>query len=344
MSPQPTSFRVPWHALLVAALTLGLLWWFFHNLNFGEVWRAIASARLTLVGAAVLVTIMTYIVRAWRWQALLAPIGHARFRNAFRTTVIGFTATFLLPGRLGEVLRPYLLARAEGFNTASAFATVIIERVMDLASVVLLFAWLLVTAELDVGRDVKIAGAMSGALAVVAVGLLIASAGHPERLGRWAGQLARVLPAGARDAVTRFVHRFAEGLAVMRRPGPLVAAFALSLLLWLSINLGIWLTSRAFDLTFSFVSSFLVVMFLVVGVSVPTPGGVGGFHKMYQFAVTTFFGAAAEVAAACAIVLHAVSFVPISILGLFFMAQDGLTLGRLRSLKSTAQAESELEG
>jgi uncharacterized protein (TIRG00374 family) len=173
---------------------------------------------------------------------------------------------------------------------------------------------------------------------VAAVGILVAGAGHPERLGRWAGGLVKVLPVRAREAVQRFVHTFAEGLAVMRRPAPLILAFVLSVLLWLSIGLGIWLTSRAFDLTFSFVGSFLVVMFLVVGVSMPTPGGVGGFHKMYQFAVTTFFGAAAEAAAACAIVLHAVSFVPISIMGLIFMAQDGLTLGGLRRMKSTAEA------
>jgi hypothetical protein len=62
---------------------------------------------------------------------------------------------------------------------------------------------------------------------------------------------------------------------------------------------------------------------------------------MYQFAVTTFFGAAAEAAAACAIVLHAVSFVPISLMGLFFMAQDGLTFGKLKTMKSTVEAQSE---
>lgn len=339
-SPAPRS-RVPWHALLIGALTIGLLWWFFHNLNFAEVWRAIEGANLTLIAMAVGVTFVTYILRAFRWQALLLPIGHAKFRNTFRTTVIGFTATFLLPGRLGEVLRPYLLARAEGFKTASAFATVIIERVMDLASVLLLFGWLLLTADLDVGREVKVAGAASTVLAIAAIGVLLASAGHPERLSRWAGRLVSILPARARDAVTRFVHTFTEGLAVMRRPAPLIIAFVLSVLLWLSIGLGIWLTSQAFNLTFSFVGSFLVIMFLVVGVSVPTPGGVGAFHKMYQFAVTTFFGAAAEAAAACAIVLHAVSFVPISLMGLFFMAQDGLTFANLRTMKSTAEAQSE---
>jgi hypothetical protein len=319
-------------------LTIGLLWWFFHNLDFAEIWHAIEGAHLSYIAMAVGATLVTYILRAFRWQALLAPIGHARFRTAFRTTVIGFTATFLLPGRPGEVLRPYLLARAEGFRTASAFATVIIERVLDLASVLLLFGWLLLTADFEVGRAVKLAGGASTVLAVAALGLLVAGAGHPERLGRWAGSLTRVLPARARDAVIRFVHTFAEGLAVMRRPAPLIVSFVLSVLLWMSIGLGIWLTSQAFDLTFSFVGSFLVIMFLVVGVSVPTPGGVGGFHKMYQFAVTTFFGAPPDVAAACAIVLHAVSFVPISILGLIFMLQDGLTFRSLKAMKSTAEA------
>lgn len=338
MSSPTSRPRSSWHALLIAAVTIALLWWFFHNLNFAEVWHAIEGAHLSYIVMAIGATFGTYVLRALRWQALLAPIGHARFRTAFRTTVIGFTATFLLPGRPGEVLRPYLLARAEGFRTASAFATVIIERVLDLASVLLLFGWLLLTADFEVGREVKLAGAGSTVLAVGALGLLVAGAGHPERLGRWAGWITRILPARARDAVVHFVHTFAEGLAVMRRPAPLIVSFVLSILLWMSIGLGIWLTSRAFDLTFSFVGSFLVVMFLVVGVSVPTPGGVGGFHKMYQLAVTTFFGAAAEAAAACAIVLHAVSFVPISIMGLLFMLQDGLSFGSLRAMKSTAEA------
>jgi glycosyltransferase 2 family protein len=337
MPPTTTRIRIPWHTLIVGALTLGLLWWFFHNLEFDRVWAAIRAAHPLLVGAAVLVTLQTYLLRAWRWQALLRPIGRARFRTAFRTTVIGFTATFLLPGRVGEVLRPYLLARTDGFNAAAAFATVIVERVLDLACVLLFFAWFLLTAGVDVGRDVELAGAASAVAAVAALGLLVLGAGHPERLGRWAGRLARVLPGRAADGATRLVRTFVEGLAVMRRPGPLVAAFGLSLLIWLSITLGIWLTSRAFDLTFPFVGTFLVVLFLVVGVALPTPGGVGGFHAMYREAVTRFFAAPVDTAAACAVVLHAVSFVPISILGLIFMAQDGLTLRSLRRLAPAAE-------
>jgi uncharacterized membrane protein YbhN (UPF0104 family) len=124
----------------------------------------------------------------------------------------------------------------------------------------------------------------------------------------------------------------------MRTPGHLAVAALWSVALWLSIALGIWLTSHAFGLTLPFIGSFLVVGYLAVGVSAPTPGGAGGFHLFYQLAMTQFFAASDSVAAAAAIVLHAVSIVPVTILGLWFMWQDGLTLGGLKGMRAEARA------
>src|SRR5262245_16958142 len=267
--------RPRWHTLFIAALTLGLLWLFFRNIELHATWQAIAHARLGLILAAVLFTLMTYVLRAWRWQALLRPIGHARFRTAFRTTVIGFAAIFLLPGRVGEVLRPYLLARQEGFKPTSTFATVVIERVLDVVTILLLFSCALPLINVDVGNDVRIAGAIAAALAVAALVVLFVTSGHPERLSRWAAVLSRPLPERMRGGVANLVHAFAGGLAVMRRPQRLLIVMMWSIGLWLSLGLQIWVTSQAFDLTFSFPSTFLVMMFLAVGVAVPTPGGVG---------------------------------------------------------------------
>jgi uncharacterized membrane protein YbhN (UPF0104 family) len=110
-----------------------------------------------------------------------------------------------------------------------------------------------------------------------------------------------------------------------------------SLPLWLSLALGIFLTSIAFDgIRVTFVDSFVIVGCLAVGVAVPTPGATGGFHEAYKLAVTRFFGAPDSVAGAAAIVLHLVSFVPVTLVGLVFMWQDGLTLGRLRGMEAAA--------
>jgi hypothetical protein len=106
----------------------------------------------------------------------------------------------------------------------------------------------------------------------------------------------------------------------------------------MSIALGIWLTSRAFHITFPYPASFLVMTILVVGVAVPTPGAIGGFHAAYRIAVQMFFGAPPDRALGGAFVLHAISFLPVTILGAIFMFSEGLTLTGVRELAESAPA------
>lgn len=334
MSSPATASKIPWSGLIVAAVTLALLWLFVRDLDAGELRRAFATANPWLLGVAVITTIQTYLIRAWRWQVMLAPLGTVHFAPAFRTTIIGFTATFLLPARVGEVLRPYLLAKQEKLSVSATFATIIVERALDLTAVLLLFAVALPFLGVDVGPETRWAGGVAAVAALVGLGVLFACAGHPERLGLLVDRLTGWLPTRIASAIGEFARRFAEGLGVMRDPAGLVKTLGWSILLWVSICLGIWLVTRAFGLTMPFAGAFLVVMYLVVGVAAPTPGGAGGFHVMYKLAVTQYFGAGADAAAAAAIVLHLVSFVPVAILGFVFMWQDGLTLGGLKRMNT----------
>jgi len=150
-----------------------------------------------------------------------------------------------------------------------------------------------------------------------------------------------VLPDTLARTVACFVESFAQGLAVMRQPLRLLVSLALSFPLWMSIAAGIWTTSRAFHMTFDYLGSFLIMTLLVVGVAMPTPGQVGGFHAMYRLAVTTFLGVPEATAVGAAIVLHAVSFVPVTLLGLAFMASEGLSLGRMREMARESDAMAQ---
>jgi uncharacterized protein (TIRG00374 family) len=290
------------------------------------------------------VTALTYVLRALRWQYLLAPIGPTRFVNAFRSTVIGFAASFLLPARAGEVIRPYLLARKERLSATAAFATIIVERLLDVVTVLLLFVVFVFTMDGDdVSGDpsalarVKLGGQVAALASLAGLALLFSLSRHPERIGRWALRVERILPRRLALVVAGFVESFAQGLAVMRQPVRLLVALAWSFPIWLSIAAGIWLTSLAFHITFPFAGTFLVTMLLVVGVAVPTPGAIGGFHAFYQLAVQAFFGAPDDRAVGAAIVLHAISFVPVTILGIVFMAREGLTLGRAKALAAASE-------
>ena len=329
--------------VLILLLTVGLLWFFLRNADMPLVWAEMRRARPMLLVAAVAITGFTYVLRSLRWQYLLAPLGHTRFAIAFRTTVIGFAATFLLPARAGEVIRPYLLARHENLPFTAAFATIILERLLDLITVLALFAFFVLTVDPASVTDpvalerVKVGGLIAAAGGAVALTLAFVAAGHPERLGRWALSIERVLPARIARVVASFVETFTQGLGVMRQPRRLLVSLALSVPLWISIAAGIWLTSLAFHITFPFVGSFLVMTILVVGVAMPTPGAVGGFHAAYQIAVQSFFGVPDDRAIGAAIVLHGVSFVPVTLLGLVFMARDGLSLSRAQELATATR-------
>jgi uncharacterized membrane protein YbhN (UPF0104 family) len=84
--------------------------------------------------------------------------------------------------------------------------------------------------------------------------------------------------------------------------------------------------------------SFLLIALLVIGVAVPTPGAVGGFHWAFRFGVTTFFGASDDAAVGAAILLHALTFGSQLFLGLLFAAEEGLSLAGMKRLADQAES------
>ena len=319
---------------MVIGLAVGLIAVFLRNADLGRVWSAVASARADFIVLSLALTSATFLIRAERWQYLLGPLGPTRFWMVFRTTVIGFAASAVLPARAGEVIRPYLLARHERLSATATFATILVERVLDLAAVLLLLAAFLVFFDPGVGtRDsavfnaIRYGGVVMAPVALGALLLMFFMAGHPERLEAWLRQAARVLPAGLANLIARFARTIAEGFAVVRRPERLLAALGWSMVLWVTIAAGIWAVARAFRIAMPFTGGWLMLAPLVVGVAVPTPGSVGGFHEAFRLGATAFFGADNDVAVGAAIVLHAVSLGPVTIAGLIFIVRDGLKLG-----------------
>jgi len=331
----------------ILALTLGLLAFFLRSADLGRVWAEMRGASLTLILAGALATLASYPMRAMRWRYLLQPVGQVRFGPALSATVIGFAASVILPARAGELLRPYLLARREQLSATSAFATIVLERVLDLVAVLLLLGTYLMTAgpgrgpfEAESLRAVRGGGLVAALAALALLVLLGALAGHPDWLVRLVGRLERVLPAAA-GRIAPLATRFTRGLAAVRQPRRLLVALGLSLPLWLMIALGIWLTALAFHMTVPFTGSFLIVAFLVLGVMVPTPGAIGGFHAAFQVAVTSFYDVPVDRAVGGAIVLHAASFLPVVALGAALMVREGMSLGRMRALAAQGPGEPD---
>jgi uncharacterized protein (TIRG00374 family) len=333
--------------VLVSVLAIALLGWFLRDANLSDVWQHVRNARPGLLAFSFVFVAASLWIRAVRWQHLLAPIGPTRFRTVFRSGVIGFAALAILPARMGDLLRPYLLSRKEGLPFIATFATIVMERVLDLIAVLALMAvyvWGFAdtsTWKPQLLGPIEVSAALGGAAAVALMIIMWVLASHPERIGAFVHSTERVLPRKLARRLADLARAFSAGFAVAKSPRGLLLSILWSFPLWLAIAAEAWAVTRAFEIEMPFTGSFLLQAMLVVGVAVPTPGGVGSYHEAYRLGVTTFFGAPNDQAVAAAIVVHFISFIPILLLGGLFMVQDGLSVGSLRELAGSARAEEE---
>ena len=331
--------------VVVLALAAVLLALFLRNVDFWRVIREIGHARPEWLALSLVTVFVNLAIRAFRWQYLLEPLGKVRFGSAFRATAVGFAASTVLPARAGEVIRPYFLARHEHMSATGAFATIILERLLDVVTVLVLLAAYVFVFDPDLSLTNPVAvswlkwiGVVAAASALGALVVLFILAGDPARLGRAIERLASVIPSFA-ARLARVAEKFALGLASIRRPSRLFVALIWSFPLWLSIAIGVWAVAVAFQLAMPFTGSFLIIALLVLGVAVPTPGAIGGFHAAFRYGATAFFGATDDAAVGAAIVLHALSIGPVLILGLYFAGQVGVNLSRMRELAVTAPGD-----
>lgn len=328
-------------------LAAGLLAWFFKGQDWSKIGEAFGRAHKGYLLGLVAATIVCYAVRAWRWGFLYRPLAPVPFGNLHSATYVGFMSGLLVP-RAGEVLRPYLIARRHPVSFSAGFATIILERLVDLITVLSMFAAYLYLlpapaeerpgallqlpiVKMDVGRGVTGIGIVA-LLALCVVFFFWAKkavavadwffARLPERIGRPLGRL---------------LHSFSEGLAVAKAPPALLAAiFGQSALLWMAIAAGFYMNNLAFGIVLPFHTTFLLIAFLTVGVAVPTPGNLGGFHLAYLLAMNCF-EVPQELGVAAGISAHALSNAVILVAGVVFLAREGLTLGKVAELAGKEQ-------
>jgi uncharacterized protein (TIRG00374 family) len=332
-----------WRTGVLTILAFGLLAWFLRGTNFTDVWVQVRQVRPELLVASAVMVILTFFGRTIRWRYLLSPLGHTRFRTVFRSTVIGFGALTVLPVRMGDLIRPFLLARQEQMAVTSVFATIVMERVLDLVAVLGLMAiyvWGFAGESAfppHLLNPIKVSATIGAAVAATLFVVMWILATHPERIGGIAAALARVLPGKLSNRIGHLASTFSNGFAAARNIRPLLFATFWSFGIWIVIAAQAWTVTVAFGIPMPFPGTFLLQAMLVIGVAVPTPGGVGSFHEAYRLGVTTFFAASRDQAVAAALLTHLIAFIPPVLGGILFMAQDGLSFGRLGAMANSAR-------
>jgi uncharacterized protein (TIRG00374 family) len=338
--------------LVFCLLAVAVLVWFGWNLNWAEVSGAIGRADWRMIAVAVVFVWLTYLIRAFRWRALLAPLApRASLREAFVATTVGFSAIFLVGRAVGEVLRPAFLAlRDRNVKAGPAFVTIAVERIFDMAAVVIMFAANLLVLRLpgvDEATGARIREAGLVLLVVVLGGLALLAYGrrHMAAITNWIDARLVRLPASARRAggvLTGLLAQTASTLDVLAGGRALAVTVGWTAALWAAITAANLLVLRAFGLEVGVSETVFVLGWSLVGSLVPTPGGgAGTYHAATAYGLVAYLGAPETLAKAAVIVLNLVVFGSALFFGIYYFLRSGVGLAGLRGLAEAERAEAE---
>jgi uncharacterized protein (TIRG00374 family) len=309
--------------LVSLALTAGLVWLLLRQVHPGEVARRIAGASPAWLCASTALAIGTYLLRAWRWMWILKPAGRVGFSPAFYATAVGFAGNFL-PARAGEIIRPALLSRDTGLPFSTLLASILFERLLDAASVFFFLGLAILDPPWTRATGSSAVPVAVGALPLIGLGGIVAFSWvaifHRELLERLTSRLVLLIPQRFRAPVEAVSSAFLDGFGLVRKltAWQWLPVGGGSLLMWLVINLQIACVVKAFGIDLPLSASYVLTFAAVLGLAVPTPAGIGSYHAAVAGTLGRF-RVQRDIALGVATVSHAISFIPISLIGLSWM-------------------------
>jgi len=313
----------------ITFLTIFLVGFFLWKSNLHDVWHLLLATDPFWLAVAFLVNGCALVFRTLRWRILLPQ--HPRFYPTFFANTLGYMLSTILPIRAGDVARPALLAHRTSIRFPDALGTVLTERVLDLITILCLFVFFCLRRWNEFRQPAVHAGAIGAASLLVLILILIVAfyffRGGVRRLHEFLG---RLLPVRFRDAWMRFFDAFAGTLSIAERPRALAGIIACTALTWLCLTSQFWFTLIAAHRQVSFDSSFFLTGTTTIGIAIPTPGGIGGFDKISQYILKTFYHFDIDGSVAVTVLFHAVGTLPVIAIGLVLFVGEGLNWRDLR--------------
>lgn len=333
-------------------ISIGCLYFVFRNIDIVKLLHTLQAGNYVYLLLSMFLQLLTIWLRAERWKYLLAPIKPLTFRHLVPATMIGFMANNVLPARAGEFIRAYVIGKKENISKTSSFATIILERVCDMITMLLFLLFLLFTVQFPqasnagttsfISPDILTkAGILSAMFVIGLLIFLVALKEFPRQTTSIARRLLQPLPASLAHKAIKLLESFRTGLQVLKTGRHLFFLVFWSLLVWFLAVVAAWLILEAFALDLPFIAAIFVTVLTAFSVAVPSsPGYIGPFHAAVSASVLFFVpDMDKSVAAGIAIVFHLTCILPITLAGLYYLWKENLSFAEIQHAE-----EEEIEG
>ncbi len=305
-----------------------------------ELLDSLVSADLLYTIPAGILLLLSCLLRAYRWKILLMPIKKIKASTLFIAIMIGFTINNLMPARIGELARLFIVEYKSGVSKTTTLATIVVERLFDGMSIILFVAAAILLLP-DCPVHIRTAGYLGAAFFFGLFFFMVLLKSKPEPVKRITQKFGRMIPGGKGAALERIVASFIKGLGFLDNPRQIAGVFAYSLIIWITAIGGFYVMGFAYpDLQISILESIFILGAVGIAVMVPVPGFIGVFHEFVKETVLFFAPGKNADAAAYAVVMHAVNYISITAVGLLLIWKEGLSLSFIRK-KSTESNEKK---
>jgi uncharacterized protein (TIRG00374 family) len=323
------------------AFSLILIVLFLHGTNFRDIGRAFGDANYLLAFLSLPVYFLAAWFRTLRWKYLLRPTKAVSTARLYPVVIIGFMANNVIPARVGELVRAYILREREGVSMSTGLGTIVVDRVFD--GLTLLLFLILAGLFATVSTQVRTLAIVMAALFGVGVVIMYVLVTSESRSKRAVDVVVHLLPGRLKGRAQGLADSFLEGLQSLRSPTAMAGAWIASVLSWLLEATMYYMVGEAFGLGLGFHVYLLVTAAANLAITLPTPGGVGPFELGTRWALAPF-AVATDTVRAYAIALHALLLFPVIALGLIFLWSINLSLGDMLRRPAAEQASTAPAG
>ncbi len=333
-----------WQIVLIGLLiSAAFLYASLRQADPARIIEAYRTARWGFVALSFAMVVGTVYLRALRWSVLTQ--GRLSVGDSFWLFNIGFLFNNVLPARLGEFARAMLAGRRPQMHFTSALSSIVVERLFDLVSVVVLLG--IVLLGLPLPGWATTAGAAIGVGSVAAIVVLAAAARWPEWALNLGSRILAIIPRISQEQARGFLAPFVDGLGGVSDPRTFALGLMLSVVAWLGSGVATWVMMLAFWSSVPLIVGMMAVAAAGLGIAVPAaPSGVGPFEAAV-IGVLSAIGYDANISRSFAFALHGANFLMTSVLGVIGLMREGISFQEVaseaRALKQREIADTPVE-
>jgi glycosyltransferase 2 family protein len=318
---------------VIIGLIISLIFLFlaFRGIDWGNAILALKKARYIYVLPGLLVYLLALWVRTYRWSFILPPRVKISTRKLFPLFILGSFVNNILPLRMGDVYRAYLLAKRENISKSSAMASIFVDKVFDALAVLTFLgiaAWALSSRFPRWEKDLFQTSSIILLGGVVCLWILLWNRTLANRLINW---LLSHLSDTINKKLHPVIHNFLDGLDILRNHNLVLLAFFFSLVSWLIEAVMYYIIAYSLGTALPLYASPVILAIVNLAMMIPaSPAGVGTFEFFCRKTAEPFF-TPKSVAFAYAIFVHLAWFLPIIILGIYYMWHEHVSFHELKS-------------